>query len=145
MTTLAADTPRSYQLGDIEEYPVIAADIIYEGACVGEDGNGYARPMASNGTDVFLGFAEQRADNSDGSAGDVRVRVRTRGRVQLTVTGAAITGNDRPAVYALDDNSFTIDGGSPQASLIGWVSRFVETNVAIVEFDAGLVRAALHA
>jgi hypothetical protein len=140
MTTLSADTPRDYQLGDIESYPVIAADIIYEGAAVGENGSGYSRPLAAG--DAFQGFAVEKADNSAGSAGDKRVTVRTRGRVQLAIASLAVTANDRPAVYASDDNTFTLT--STSNSLIGYVSRWVETGVAIVEFDAGLCKAALH-
>jgi hypothetical protein len=132
MTTLAADTPRDYQLGEIEEYPVIAADIIYEGAAVGENASGYSRPLV--GADPFQGFAMANADNSAGAAGDVRVRVKTRGRVKLTIAALAITANDRPLVYASDDNTFTLT--STSNSLIGTVSRWVSTGVAIVEFDA---------
>jgi len=146
MTTLATDTPREYQLGDQEAYPVIASDIIYEGAAVGENGSGYARPLQAN--DVFLGFALAKADNADGSAGDVNVTVRTKGKIELSISGAAITVNDRPAVYATDDNTFTTDASSTASgthSLIGYVSRWVSTGVAVVEFDAALVRAALQA
>lgn len=140
MTTLAVDTPRDYQLGELEEYPVIAADIIYEGAAVGENASGYSRPLVAG--DVFQGFALEQVDNSAGSAGDKRVRVRTRGRVTLAISGLAITANDRPAVYASDDDTFTLTVGTN--SLIGYVSRWVSTGVAVVEFDAGLVRAALQ-
>lgn len=133
MTTLAADTPRSYQLGEIEEYPVIAADIIYEGAAVGENASGYSRPLVA--ADPFQGFAVEKVDNSAGSAGDKNVRVRTRGRVLLNVAGAtAITANDRPLVYASDDDTFTLT--STSNSHIGWVSRWVSSGVAVVEFDA---------
>lgn len=141
MTTLAVDTPRAYQLGELEDYPVIASDIIYEGAAVGEDGNGYARPLQAG--DRFLGFAQRKADNSAGAAGAITVTVRTRGRVQLAVGSLAITDNDRVAVYASDDNTFTKT--STSNSLIGYVSRFIESGVGIVEFDAGLVGAALQA
>jgi hypothetical protein len=141
MTTLAADAVRAYQLGDHEDYPVIASDIIYEGAAVGENGSGYARPLVAG--DAFLGFALRKADNSAGAAGTVKVTVRTKGRVQLPISAIAITANDRPAVYASDDNAFTLTAGSN--SLIGYVSRWVETGVAIVEFDAGLALAALQA
>ena len=141
MATLAADTPRAYQLGEVEEYPVIASDIIFEGAAVGENASGYSRPLVAG--DPFQGFAERQADNSDGSAGDVNVRVKTRGRVQLAISGLAITANDRPAVYASDDNTFTLT--STSNSLIGYVSRWVSTGVAIVEFDALAVKAALQA
>jgi len=141
MATLAADTPRDYQLGDLEEYPVIASDIIYEGAAVGENASGYSRPLVA--ADVFQGFAQEQVDNSAGSAGDKRVRVLTRGRIKLAITSIAITANDRPAVYASDDATFTLTASTN--SLIGYVSRWVSTGIAIVEFDAALVRAALQA
>lgn len=132
MTTLATDTPRDYQLGEIEEYPVIASDIIFEGAAVGENASGYARPLVAG--DAFLGFAERKADNSAGAAGAVRVRVKTRGRIKLAVASLAITDNDRVAVYASDDNAFT---KTPTAnSKIGWVSRFISTGIGIVDFEA---------
>ena len=141
MATLAIDTPRTFQLGDIEEYPAIAADIIYEGAAVGENASGYSRPLVAG--DVFQGFAVENCDNSAGSAGDKRVMVRTRGRIVLPIAALAITANDRPAVYASDDDTFTLTASTN--SLIGYVSRWVSTGVAVVEFDAALVRAALQA
>lgn len=142
MTTLATDTPRAYQLGEREDYPVIAADIIYEGAAVGENGSGYARPLVAG--DPFLGFAQCKADNSDGAAGVINVEVMQKGKVELVVTGAtAITTNDGPAVYAADDNTFTLT--STDNTLIGYVSRWVSSGVAVVIFDAALTRAALQA
>lgn len=132
MTTLAADTPRDYQLGELEDYPVIASDIIYEGAAVGENGSGYARPLVAG--DPFLGFATHNVDNSTGAAGDKLVQVKTKGRIKLDISGLAITANDRPAVYASDDNTFTLTDTSN--SKIGWVSRWISTGVAIVEFRA---------
>lgn len=140
MTTLAADKVRDFQLGDIEEYPVIATDIIYRGAAVGENASGYARPLEAG--DRFLGFATETVDNSAGGAGAKNVRVRARGRVKLAIAALAITANDRPAVFASDDDTFTLS--STGNSLIGFVSRWVATGYAIVEFDAALVGAALH-
>lgn len=134
MTTLAANKSRDYSLGEIEEYPVIASDIIYQGAAVGENGSGYARPLVAG--DPFLGFADRNSDNSAGAAGDKTVRVKTRGRVQLPISGLAITANDRPGVYASDDDTFTLTATSN--SIIGFVSRWVSTGIAIVEFDAML-------
>ena len=141
MATLSADKPRDYQLGDLEEYPVIASDIIYEGAAVGENDSGYARPLEAG--DVFLGFALEHVDNSGGSAGDKRVRVRTRGKAVLPIAAVAITANDRPAVYASDDATFTLTASTN--SQIGYVQRWVETGSAVVEFDAALVRAVVQA
>lgn len=142
MTTLAANQAREYELGDNSEYPVIANDIIYQGAAVGENGSGYSRPLVA--ADPFQGFAIAKADNTGGSAGDINVNVRTRGKIRLTVAGAtAITANDRPAVYASDDNTFTLT--STSNSLIGYVSRWIASTDCIVEFDALAVKAALQA
>jgi hypothetical protein len=132
MTTLATDTPRDYELGERNEIPVIASDIIYEGAAVGiVAASGHARPLS--GGDVFGGFAEQRADNSAGSAADINVRTYESGEVKLSVSGAVITDKSRP-VYATDDNTFVF---SPVgATFIGFVKRFVSSGVVIVAFDA---------
>ncbi len=130
MTTLAQDTQRSFELGTINELPVIAGDIIYEGAAVGLDSNGYARPLVAG--DTFVGFAETQADNSTGAAGDTHVRVRTQGSVELAISTLVITdiGGD---IYASDDDTFTKTATAN--SFIGRVSRFVSAGVGIVTFN----------
>ena len=131
MSTLTADKVRDYELGGINEYPVIAGDVIYEGAAVGDNGSGYARPL--EGGDPFRGFAERCADNSDGSAGDASVRVKEAGKVVLPISGLAITdvGKD---VYASDDDNFTLTPGSN--TRIGYVSRYISSGVGLVSFSA---------
>lgn len=130
MTTLAADAPRAFFESDFADHPVIASDIIYGGAAVGENGSGYARPLS--GGDRFLGFADYKADNSTGSAGDVDVRCRKRGTIDLSVTGAVITDVGQP-VYATDDNTFTFVPTS--ATFVGFVKRFISSGRVSVEFD----------
>lgn len=134
MTTLAANKLRDYQMGDKEEYPVIAADIIYQGAVVGENGSGYSRPLQAG--DPFQGFAEAIADNSGGAAGAITVFVKKRGNIVLPISGLAVTANDRPVVYASDDDTFTLTATSN--SPIGRVSRWISTGLAVVEFDADM-------
>ena len=133
MTTLAADALRNFELGEVSEYPVIAADIIYAGAAVGlVDATGHAQPLTAS--DRFVGFAELRCDNSAGAAAAKNVRVITSGKVQLSVSGAVITDVGQP-IYATDDNAFAF---SPVGGVfIGWVDRFVSSGVVIVKFDAG--------
>lgn len=130
MTTLAVDTYRAMELGDIQGYGVIAADIIYEGAAVGDNGAGYARPLV--GGDRFLGFAEQKADNSAGLVGVVDVRAVHSGKAKLAVAGAVITDVGQP-VYATDDDTFVFNPVG--ASFIGFVNKFVSAGVVIVAFD----------
>ena len=132
MTTLAVNAPRPVQLGDFEQYPVIASDIIYEGAAVGlVKATGHARPLTS--ADRFAGFATEICDNSAGSAAAKNVLTRVRGAVQLAVTGVTITDVGQP-VYAADDNAFQM---SPVGGwFVGFVRRFVSSGVAIVAYDA---------
>lgn len=132
MTTLAANSPRSYELGERNFLPVIASDIIYEGAAVGlVDGTGHARPLS--GGDRFGGFAVAKADNSSGAAAAINVEVYECGEVQLSVSGAVITDIGQP-VYATDDDTFVFNpvGGT----FVGFVKRFVSSGVVVVEFDA---------
>lgn len=130
MTTLAADKQRSHVVGDRNDQPVIAADIIYQDAAVGDNGSGYARPLVAG--DPFRGFATERCDNSAGAAGDKRVNLRQRGRVILPVSAAAITDVDKP-VYASDDDTFTFTASTN--SYIGRVVRWVSTGYVEVEYD----------
>jgi hypothetical protein len=141
MATLDKNVVRDFGVGDMLGYPVIASDIIFQGAAVGENGSGYARPLVA--TDPFLGFAEEKADNSAGAAGAINVRVKSKGYVKLPIASIAITSNDRPAVYASDDNTFTLTATSN--TLIGYVAQWLSTGYAIVEFDAALCKAALQA
>lgn len=132
MTTLAAPMPRAFEIGSRNEFPVIASDIIYEGAAVGiVPASGHARPLAAG--DRFAGFAEAQADNSAGAAAAINVRVVESGKIQLSVTGAVITDIGQP-VYATDDNAFTF---SPVGAVfIGFVHRYVSSGVVVVGFDA---------
>lgn len=137
MTTLATDIQRPYDLGTINELPMIAGDIIYEGAAVGDNGSGYVRPLQAG--DPFSGFCEQNADNTAGAAGDTLVRVRTQGAVQLDIAGLAITHVGAP-IYASDDNTFTLTATSN--SYIGRVSRFISLGVGVVSFNTLITAAA---
>ena len=42
MAKLTNDIARTYELGDTSEYPMLGGEIIYEGAAVGINSNGYA-------------------------------------------------------------------------------------------------------
>ncbi len=136
MTTLAANKPRAFEGGNRNEFLVIASDIIYEGAAVGlVDASGHAQPLAN--PNRFVGFAEEQADNSAGSAAAIRVRVVESGKIQLAVSGAVITDVGQP-VYATDDDTFVF---SPVAGVfIGWVHRFVSSGIVVVDFNAPVYR-----
>lgn len=139
MTTLATDAPRVYEVNldpDFDEAPAVATDIIYEGAAVGDNASGYARPLVAG--DAFWGFAHTRCDNSTGAAGAKRVKLRQRGNIQLTVVGASAVTDKDNAVYASDDNTFTLSStGNTQ---IGKVKRWVSGTTCVVAFEAVAAR-----
>lgn len=136
MTTLASNKARDYELGERNSFPVIASDIIYEGAAVGiVQGTGHARPLAAG--DSFGGFAVAKADNSAGAAAAINVETVECGEISLAVSGAVITDMRQP-VYATDDDTFVF---SPVGGVfIGFVKRFVSSGVVIVDFDADAYR-----
>ena len=131
MTTLAANKPRALEIGDRNEFPVVASDIIYEGAFVGAS-SGNARPLVAG--DSFMGVAEAKVDNSSGSAGDKTVRVIERGKAELTVVGVTGITDLGSSVYASDDDTFTLTATGN--SLIGTVARHVSGTTAVVAFKA---------
>ena len=132
MTTLAANSPRRFESGDIGEYPVIASDIIFEGSAVGDNGSGYARPLAA--ADPFRGMAIEKVDNSSGAAGDKNVRVLERGKIEVPVTGVTGVGDVGSLVYMSDDDTWTLT--STSNSLVGKIVRFVSGTTSVVAFKA---------
>lgn len=136
MATLAADTPRYFSAEVdplFEELDMVATDIIYEGSAVGDNASGYMRPLTAG--DAFRGFCDRNVDNSTGSAGDKRVKVRRQGIIQLTVTGAAAITDAGKPVYATDDDTFTLTP-TTDCSFIGVVSKWISSTTCFVYFQA---------
>jgi hypothetical protein len=137
MATLSVDTPRVFESGHdefVNGLPMIDNDIIYDGAAVGESAaTGTFRPLVSG--DQFAGFAVEQADNTvlGHVAGFVKVNVKQCGRVKLAVTGASAVTDVGAAVYATDDNVFTL---TPSGTKIGVVARWIVSTDCIVDYDA---------
>jgi hypothetical protein len=129
-TTLAANKPRTYELGDYNDLPVASSTTIYEGSAVGDNASGYMRPLEAG--DPFRGFADAKADNSDGTEGEIDVRVIQSGRIVATFSSIAIT-NVEDDVYMSDDDTFTLT--STSNTWIGKVARWIDSTTAIVAFN----------
>jgi hypothetical protein len=132
MTTLAADKRRDLVLGQVNEFPIIANDIVYEGAAVGKvKASGHVWPLVFG--NIFVGFAEQKCDNTGGAAAAKTVRVVTKGTIQLSVSGAVVTDVGQP-IYATDDDVFVFlpTGGV----FVGFVKRFISSGIVEVQFDS---------
>ena len=134
MATLAANSPMAHVVGEHNSVPIIANDIVFEGAMVGDNAAGYGRPLVA--ADKFRGHSIDKVDNTGGAAGDLNIRVLT-GRYRLEVALAgAITDVGRP-VYASDDAVLTFS--APGNSYVGEVTRYVSSTKLEVEFRPGEV------
>ncbi len=142
MATLAVDKPRAYENTgghpDYNEVPVIASDIIYNGAAVGESSStGTGRPLVAG--DNFLGFCIEQCDNSAGAAGAKLIKVYQSGVAWLTVTNGDNINDMNDTVYASDDDTFTM--ASTSNSSIGKLKRYDSaTGKCLVYFEAASKR-----
>jgi hypothetical protein len=131
---LTANTPLHHVRGEQSEISLLDNAIVFEGAMLGLS-SGYGRPLVAG--DPFLGHAAEYIDNTGGGNGGQTVtRYRGRYRLQVTLTGVAVTDVGK-AVYATADDTLAL---AQAGSRVGVVDRFVATNTAIVEFqtaDAG--------
>jgi hypothetical protein len=144
MATLAVDKPRVFETqGDhpiYNELSAVASDIIYAGAAVSLDNTGNANPLVvTHTTNGFAGFCVEQCDNSTGAAGAKKVKVLAQGFAKLTVVGASAQANENDAVYALDDDVFTLSA-SNSALQIGKVYRWISGTTCIVFFQAASLR-----
>ena len=126
---LSADTLLDFDLGELNELPVKASEVIYRGSAVGLT-SGYARALVAG--DIFGGFA-LAAVTGTAADGGANVQVRTSGKVKLAISALAVTDIDKP-VYASADGTFTLTATSN--TRIGTVHRWIETGYGIIAFNA---------
>ena len=134
MTTLAANKPLTHVIGEHNSIPIIAADIVYEGAMVGDNAAGYGRPLTAG--DPFMGHSIEKVDNAAGAAGAKNIRV-LGGRYKLEVALVGTITDVGQPVYASDDDTYTFVATSN--SYVGVISRYVSATKMEVEFRPGAV------
>lgn len=132
MATLAANAPVTEVQGYHNSIGIIAADIVYEGAMVGDNGAGYGRPLTAG--DAFVGHALEKVDNASGAAGDKNIRLRS-GRYRLEVALVGLITDVGQPVYASDDSVLTFVAVSN--SYVGVITRYVSATKMEVEFRPG--------
>lgn len=115
-------------------FGVIGSDIIYKGALVAIDGDGYAKPLELGDT-FFGGIALENIDNSSGSSGDVTIDI----LVGATIVHAVTKGADLPVtisdigspVYGDSDNGLDINQWSSDVP-VGWLINVPVAGTGIV-------------
>jgi len=139
MADLAVDRALVKVEGQIGSVPIIADDIVFEGAMVGDNASGYGRPLTAG--DKFLGHAISKVDNSAsgatgvaGAAGDLNIQFLS-GRYRLVVALVGLITDVGQPVYASDDATLTFEAASN--SYAGVITRYVSATKMEVEFRAG--------
>lgn len=133
MAALTQRRPLDVKVGSTADRPVLADAKIYQGGMVGiVDGSGYARPFTAG--DRFAGHAEENADATGKSSGDLHVRCK-RGEyfAEVAVTGAVITSVGL-AVYASNDADLTMTDPGGGADKVGEVDAWISNGKAVVRF-----------
>lgn len=129
MSTLSADSPQILVGGDMDSIGIIASDIVYEGAMVGDNGAGYGRPLVAG--DKFLGHSIARVTNATAVAGAFDIRLRT-GVYRLVCSLVGLITDVGQPVYASDDQVLTFDGAGN--SYVGRISRYESATKMEIEF-----------
>jgi hypothetical protein len=113
-----------------EYHPVVGSDIIYRGALLMLNADGYATPASDTASCQTLGVALDYVDNSGGSAGDKFVLVDTSGAELLVAHEDTISqANVGDAVVLEDDDEVTSAGTGTNDIAAGQISKYVSANV----------------
>jgi len=126
---LTADASIPRKEAGLQSYPV-GVDIIYKGAEVCLNTDGYLVAAADTAGYRFVGIAYEQVDNSGGDAGDLNCRVHTQGVFLLTATSItqAMVGK---LMYVADDAS--IDDTSSNFICVGRLVQYVSTTSGWVD------------
>lgn len=122
MTALSADRETAIKGGIFKSYPC-GVDVIYKGGLVAIDADGYAVAAANTAGLRVVGIADEKVDNSAGSAGDKEVKVR-RGCIAKLVATSITQAMVGSHMYVADDQTFddTATNGVIAGILVEYVS-----------------------
>lgn len=144
MVALAKDRNTPEAMGPMRVGALAAAVLVYAGAIVMRNSSGYLTKGATATGHFGVGRAEQRADNSGGSAGAVTVKYRP-GVFQFANSAAgdaiAIADIGKPC-FVVDDQTVAKTDGTGTRSLAGFIDD-VDAKGVWVRFDEAMARAYL--
>jgi len=112
--SLSKDTQLTFAAG-ANSIPAGAGVEVFKGSMISVSadssiGVGYGNPLVAG--EVFAGHAMEGCDNTDGDAGDLDIQLRCGAPYRLVVDLAASQESIGVAVYASDDETYTLTAGS---------------------------------
>lgn len=140
MAALTDNRNTPERIGDVLKEPV-TNQLVYSGSMVARNATGHIAKGATSTTLIGVGRAEERVDNSGGSAGAVSITYR-KGvfRFDNSASGDLITIADIGKVcWMVDDQTVARTSATNTRSRAG-VVRNVDAQGVWVEFDEALAR-----
>ena len=123
MAAITKNTPRQTRNMDVttyDELPVAAGVNIYQGSLVALNSSGNAVTGSDLSTITGVGVAVEQANNTDGSAGDIKVKVFTAGEVALPITNtAAISASFGRKVAVMNNADVDVSGTNVNGVRVG--------------------------
>lgn len=123
-------------------YPVAAATTIYLGTAVAVNSSGYAVALTDSAAVKFVGIASEGVINTTaegvGAAGDLNVKVHTRGVYKMVASGLAL-GDQMCDLYWTDNQTV---GKTVTDQYAGKLVRYTAATEALVDIAPALTNAA---
>jgi hypothetical protein len=108
MSALTTNRYTKHRDGLVTAHPVADGAHIFKGSLVCAGAGGYAVPGADTEGLSFLGVALEEADNTDGSDGELSVKVLTQGVFSFAKTGTITQAQVGKAVCIADDQTVAL-------------------------------------
>lgn len=141
MTVLAADKKLEHRAGVEISIPVVNADIIYAGANVCVDANGYANPGSDTAGLIFMGVSREYVDNSLGDAGDKSVLILRRGLIKMEFQTAITIANVGDNVFLVDDQLIDLTANVTHNIFCGIIAEYIDTTHAWIDIEPAIRQA----
>ena len=115
------------------ENPVAGSALIFKGAIVMGNASGFLAPMSPAVDITFQGMAYEKADNSNGSAGDINCKLLREGLFEMA--GSGFTQADvGKVVYASDDQTVSTTQGVNEVA-VGKIAQVVSATKVYVDIE----------
>lgn len=134
MAVLTADRNTQSREAEVKIYPV-GVDIIYKGALVAVDANGFLLAAADTAALRVVGVADEKVDNSGGSAGDLNCRVVSGRKFRFAAT-AITQAMVNQIMYVVDDQTFD-DSLGTNGIKAGRLEEFISTTEGWIYIPKG--------
>jgi len=141
MTALAADKQLEYTEGVEVPIPVDDADLIYGGAFVCANADGYAVKGYDTEGLIFMGVATERKDNTLGQDGDLSVVVRRRGLVKAILGHTITQANVGDNVFLVDDQTVDVTANVTHKIFCGIIAAFIDSTHAWIDIEPAIRQA----